>query len=146
MDLNFKIDKQQLIRTDKEIIASYSKNFIQCNFCCQKQWSDIYKYALFINVKGEEAIVDLGIGKKVACKVPEEMLVGNFFYVSVFASDRITTTQQMVLVQPSGLNDQIINSFDDGSIEIIEDIDTEYRTDICECDKRHLYDPEHLYF
>lgn len=147
MSLHFIIDKQELIRKDKKVIASYSKNFLKCKFCCPKQWSDLYKYALFINVKGKESIVELGIGEKVSCIIPEEILTGNFFYVSIFADDRLTTTQQMVLIQPSGLTNNIINSFEDGTATIIDDdIETARRIELCGCGYRYHYDPEHFYF
>lgn len=107
MKLNFAINKQQLERKDDEILASYSKNFVRCTFICEKPWCAIYKYALFVDVKGNKFVVDLGYGKKVQCKIPEKVLQGNYFLVSVFGEDRLTTTQQTVLVEPSGFSDSV---------------------------------------
>ena len=146
MVLEFTVNKQQLTRVDDNMIASYSKNFLRCKFYCSKPWGRLYKYALFINVKGKETIVELGTGKEVFCVIPENILTGNFFYVSIFADDRLTTTQQMVLIQPSGITDSISESIDSGSMETEEDFDVDYRDRIYEYDTYYPYDPEHLYF
>ena len=107
LKLVFTINKQQLERQDDEIIASYSKNFIQCLFSCKNKWSDIYKYALFCDVSNKKYIVDLGYGKEVRCTIPEDVLKGNYFSVSVFGDNRLTTTQVNVLLQSSGFSDAV---------------------------------------
>ena len=104
MILYFTVDKKTLKRDDCEIITSYSENIDICHFNCKNKWSDIYKYALFTGVSNKQEIVDLGFGSKVSCKIPSEILKGNFFSVSVFGGDRYTTTQEDILVLPSGFN------------------------------------------
>ena len=118
MKLHFKIDKNILIREDEEILSSYSKNVNKCIFHCKNKWSDIYKYALFIDVFRKQYIVDLGIGEKVKCTIPNEVLKGNYFSVSVFGDDRYTTTQVDILVQPSGFSDKTEESIDSGDSEV----------------------------
>lgn len=114
MILHFTIHKMQLKRKDDEILTSYSKNFVRCGFKCQNKWVDLYKYALFIDVHNNQYIVDLGFGEYVSCKIPEEVLQGNYFSVSVFAGDRLTTEQVSVLIYPSGFNSKTQNALEDG--------------------------------
>ena len=159
MKLHFAINKQQLNRIDDEIIASYSKNFIKCVFDCDQRWCDIYKYALFTDIRNNKTITELGYGRKVKCIVPEQVLQGNYFLVSVFGDERITTTQETVLVQPSGLSDAMINKIDstlssDESLNNINITDDEFSDDIphrirdespCYI-KKSPYSEEHLYY
>jgi len=133
MKLQFTVDKQQLHRTDDEIIASYSKNFIRCEFKCKCMWSDIYKYALFVDVKGEKFIVDLGYGKKVQCRVPSEVLKGNYFLVSIFGANRLTTTQETILIQPSGFTDSVEDLLESDSFGDLDVISTS--SDVVEDDR-----------
>lgn len=138
MILQFTIHKMQLKREDDEILASYSKNFIRCRFKCKNKWADLYKYALFIDVQNNQYIVDLGFGGCVSCKIPEEVLQGNYFSVSVFAGDRLTTEQTSVLIQPSGFNAKTQDALDDG-LTIVDD-DSLYD------DYRHrIYDDSEYY-
>lgn len=118
MRLHFEICKNILERKDDKIIASYSKNVDKCIFHCKNKWSDIYKYALFIDVLGKQYIVDLGFGERVKCIIPDDVLKGNYFSVSVFGDDRYTTTQANVLVQPSGFSDKTEEGINNGNSEI----------------------------
>lgn len=118
MKLKFSIEKQTLIRKDKEILTSYSKNKNKCVFYCHKKWADIYKYALFIDVKNKQYIVDLGFGSKVYCTIPNDVLKGNYFSVSVFGDDRYTTTQETILIQPSGFSDKTESAIESGELEV----------------------------
>lgn len=106
MKLRFDVNKNVLKRIDNEIIVSYSRNKDSCFFSFSKQWSDIYKYALFTDVTGKQYIVDLGLGLKTKCIIPEEALKGNFFRISVFGDDRYTTTSETILIKPSGFTDK----------------------------------------
>lgn len=115
MKLRFKIDKNILHRLDEELITSYSKNQNKCIFHCEHKWADIYKYALFIDVNNAQYIVDLGLGCKTKCVIPEEVLKGNYFSVSVFGDDRLTTTQVNILIQPSGFSDKTEKALESGN-------------------------------
>ena len=50
--------------------------------------------------------------------IPNEVLKGNYFSVSVFGDDRYTTTQVDILVQPSGFSDKTEESIDSGDSEV----------------------------
>lgn len=117
MKLRFTITKQQLKREDNEILASYSKNFVRCVFKCEHRWVNIYKYALFTDVSNQKFIVDLGYGEKVSCRVPCEVLKGNYFLVSVFGDNRLTTTQETILVEPSGFSDAVEEALESPSMD-----------------------------
>lgn len=112
MKLYFCVNKTTLERKDDEILASYSKNFDICVFNCDDCWSDIYKYALFTGVSNKQYIEDLGFGHKVSCVIPDEIMKGNYFSVSVFGGDRKTTIQQNILIEPSGFTDETEKAFE----------------------------------
>jgi len=122
MKIHFTVEEQTLEREDNQILASYSKNFVRCVFKCGCYWSDIYKYALFSDVSNKKYIVDLGYGSIVQCHIPTDALKGNYFSVSVFGGDRLTTNQETVLVEPSGFSDAVENFLESSSM--ISDPDT----------------------
>ena len=118
MKIKFKVNKQQLQRQDNQILASFSKNLLQCEFCFDDTWIDVYKYALFTDVSKNQSIVEMGIEQNIKCVVPENMLKGNYFLVSVFGGDRITTTQETVLLQPSGFSKTLEENLSNGVLDI----------------------------
>lgn len=124
MKLYFTVNKQTLERQDDEILASFSKNFIRCGFECQHPWDDIYKYALFSDVSNKKYIVDLGYGHKVQCKIPCDVLKGNYFSVSIFGGNRLTTNQETVLLEPSGFTTAVDDLLDSKTMSSDSDIIT----------------------
>lgn len=148
MKLHFDISKNILKRRDSEILTSYSKN-IECVFHSECL-SDIYKYALFIDVNNAQHIVDLGIGKCVSCVIPEQALKGNYFSVSVFGSDRYTTNQEIILIQPSGINEKTLDAMELGKSEVdgdstLQDYEIN-RINNCNCRWAYgFYNREHPY-
>lgn len=151
MKIHFSVCKQQLNRLDDDIIASFSKNFLQCSFCFEDEWTDVYKYALFTDVDGNQYVVELGMKNHVDCLVPEEVLQNNYFLLSVFGGDRLTTTQETILVQPSGLNSSILNGLENGSLETTTSSlsDDYYRKIVDEyyCYRHNLFEiHEHPYY
>lgn len=141
MKIYFSINKLVLTRDDDNIITSFSKNLIKCAFKCKNKWIDIYKYALFTDISNKQYIVDLGIGRYVSCVIPEEVLKGNYFTVSVFGDDRLTTTQETVLIKQSGFTNDTVESFEkEGASEVspttsLDNIDLPYRP----CTDRYWY-------
>lgn len=124
MKIKFNVNKQQLQRQDDEIIASFSKNLLQCEFNFDDTWIDIYKYALFTDTSNNQTIVKLGIEQYVSCMVPENMLQSNYFLVSVFGGDRLTTTQETVLVQSSGFSKTLENQIENGLVDVTSSSNT----------------------
>lgn len=114
MNLLFNVNYQTLERLDKNRVASYAKDYIICVFDFdEKDWGSLDKKALFVDSNGNKYVVDLGIALQCECNIPEEVLKGNHFKVSVFAGDRMTSTQETISVHPSGYDekvDEIIHS------------------------------------
>lgn len=150
MKIKFDVNKTTLKRNDSEILASYSKNIDKCIFTCDDHWSDIYKYALFTSVFNKQYIEELGFGHKVSCIIPDEVLKGNYFSVSLFGGDRKTTTQVDILIQPSGFTDQTENAVENDKTEVsISSSDIEYHSRIgCQCKLRwNIFEiEEHPYY
>lgn len=108
MNLLFSVDYQTLERLDKNRVASYAKDYIICVFDFdEKDWGSLDKKALFVDANGNKYIVDLGIALQCECNIPEEVLKGNHFKVSVFAGDRMTSTQETIAVHPSGYDEKV---------------------------------------
>lgn len=99
--LVFKVKNQRLVRIDTTRIAAGSENLIECSFQFDSRWHNVDKQALFINVKGEKYAEPLGMNTLCECVVPEDVLYGNYFLVSVI-SDELSTNQESILIFPSG--------------------------------------------
>lgn len=135
MKLLFKVNKQTLERLDDNVVASFAKNYIICVFDFdEKDWGALDKMALFTDAMGNKYVVDLGYNLKCECNIPEEVLMGNHFKVSVFAGDRMTSTQETITIQPSGYDenvDEIIHTENTAENEDVKIIycngDIEYR-------------------
>ena len=114
-------------RLDKNKVASYAKNYIRCVFDFDEEdWGNLDKMALFVDAKGDKYVVDLGYELTCRCNIPDEVLEGNHFKVSVFAGDRMTSVQETVSVYPSGFDDKIDeiihseNTADNENVKIIK--------------------------
>ena len=105
--MKFKIEKQEIKRIDDDKIASFSRNYIYAIFDFDRVWKDLRKFALFVTPNQKKYIVDLGYGKELSCTVPSEVLQAAYFKVSCFADDLLTTTQETVLIYPSGYSNDI---------------------------------------
>lgn len=127
MKLVFKIKKTKLERVDEEILTSYTRN-AKCLFIFSPEWANIYKYALFIDVYGNQYLRDLGFGEHLKCIIPDNITKGNFFSVSVFGGDRYATNQESILIQPSGFNDDTESLLESDQSEMVSTstLDTDY--------------------
>lgn len=117
MDLQFKLQKQKLIRIDDEEIASFTRNYIHVTFDFDEVWMDLKKYCLFVTPNDDRYIVKLGYGKKLSCTIPYEVLQHPYFNISTFADDLLTSTQETVLVSSSGYISEIDDIEDEAIIE-----------------------------
>lgn len=140
MKLYFSIKKNKLIRQDNEIITSFSKNINKCIFKCEKPLFDVYKYALFIDAIGNQKILDLGFGEEVSCIIPEETLQSNYFSVSVFGGERFTTTQERIIIERSGFNNDSIKKIESDNINDSNNIEIDD-----EEEHRKFYDRDYQY-
>lgn len=138
MNLQFKLEKQKLIRTDEEEIASFARNYIHVTFVFDEVWKDLKKYCLFVTPKQDRYVVKLGYGRKLSCTIPDEVLQNSFFNISVFADDLLTSTQETVLISSSGYISDIDEIDEEDVIE--SNLDTQYARKKHydeECDGRH---------
>lgn len=138
--IKFKIKKNELSRQDDEIITSFSKNINKCIFECEKPLDEVYKYCLFINCLGEQRISDLGFGEEVSCIIPEEMTQTNYFSISVFGGDRFTTTQERIIIERSGFNNDSIKKIESDDINDSNNIEIDD-----EEEHRKFYDRDYSY-
>ena len=117
MTLLFVLNKQKLIRQDDEEIATYSRNYVHATFIFDELWYNLKKYALFVTPNESRYVVKLGYGKELSCSIPNEILENDFFKVSVFADDLLTSTQETVLVSSSGYIPEIDNMDEEDVLE-----------------------------
>lgn len=123
MNLVFLIRKQKLKRIGSEEIAGFARNNIYATFDFDELWKDLEKYAIFVSADKNRSIVRLGYGKELSCIVPEQVLEGAYFKVSVFGGDLLTSTQSTILLSSSGY----ISEIDDMDIDdIIQNTTTDY--------------------
>lgn len=139
MTLFFKIYGQKLEREDEEVIAGYTRNYIDVIFDFDRIWHDLLKYALFVEPDGTRHVVELGYGKTLSCPIPNQVLKNTYFYISVFAGDLLTSTQEMVLVSSSGYIDEIDDMEED---EIIKGTSTAYKDFIID-NKKNVEDNDY---
>lgn len=100
MQLQFKIIKQNIVRTDTENVVADSKNYLTAQFTfTTEEWAGKTKTALFI--KGNKPIKML-LDENDCCEVPFEVIRPHMFKVSVFAGDLITADSARVDVATSG--------------------------------------------
>ena len=57
MTLYFKTHRQKLERQDDEVVAGYTRNYIDVIFDFDKIWIDLLKYALFMEPDGTRYVV-----------------------------------------------------------------------------------------
>ena len=92
MDLEFHLINQILTRTDNQKVIQKSKNIYQCHFTINGEiWDNLEIFAIFSDSFNNKRTVPLGKGNELSCVLPNFVLKGTFFKVSLFAGDLITT-------------------------------------------------------
>ena len=109
MDLKFTIKNQILSRTDSHSIVNKSRNYLECYFSFKSiEWNDVEKFAIFKDENDDAYNVHLGTDCECSCIVPYEVLKqGDFFRVTVYGGNLITTTEQTILLLNSGYTTDI---------------------------------------
>ena len=103
MELNFTITHQILKRTDENVMVNKSKNYINCIFIFKtNEWNNQEKIAIFRNEKGETFEKYIGRDNECSCIVPNAALSCDFFTVSVYAGNQITTNEKIVVLLRAG--------------------------------------------
>lgn len=107
MDILFQLKDLELTRIDDKKIPAFNRNHIYALFDFDIEWADLCKYALFVTPNNEKYVVYLGYGKEKKCLIPNDVMMSAFFSVSVFADDLLVSTQEKVLLYPSGYSLEI---------------------------------------
>ena len=105
MILEFEISGQILKRIDSQELISKSSNRYKCCFVFEEEseWADVNKFAMFTDGWGNSAIVHLGTASgSLSCIVPNKVLQGSYFKVSLYGGDFLTTNNVTIALIQSG--------------------------------------------
>ena len=140
MNLEFTVTNQIISRTDKNIIVAKSKNYVHCKFIfLTDDWGDEKKFAIFKDHKGRAYNVLL---ENDECTVPDDALKKDFFTVSVYSGDLITTNELVIIVIPSGYTKKICRASEgqkDVYVQAFEDINKKIDDIIYRDNILHIY-------
>lgn len=103
--LKFEIHNQTLIRVDSKDIINKNKNVYKCVFIFDEneEWINLNKFVLFTDGWGNTKTQHLGNnGTILSCLVPDSMLRGSYFKISVYAGDLVTTNNVSISLIQSG--------------------------------------------
>ena len=80
--MQFKIEKNQIIRLDKELVTTKNVNAIECRFSFSEDYEGLELFAVFYRDEGNNRFVELQEGK---CVLPWEMLeTDGILYVGAY--------------------------------------------------------------
>lgn len=105
--LEFEIHNQTLVRIDSQDVINKNKNVYKCIFTFDEdsEWINLNKFVLFTDGWGNSKTQHLGNNSNcLSCLVPDKMLSGSYFKISVYAGDLITTNNVSVNLIQSGYN------------------------------------------
>lgn len=102
MNLFFSVKGQELTRVDDKKIAGFTRNYIHAVFDFDEVWVNRQKFVIFTEPNKTKHVFRLGYGKTLQCKIPQDVLKNTIFKVSVFADKLLTSTEETVIVAPSG--------------------------------------------
>lgn len=149
MKIKFELKGLELLRLDDNKIPNFNRNHIYATFDFDEEWIELKKYALFESGNGDKYVVYLGYGKEKECLIPNDVLTGALFGVSVFAEDLLISTQQNVLLYSSGYSLDLDNLDLEKSDKVIEanneDIHRSIEDYIVLRINNDLHQREHLY-
>ena len=97
MDLTFKVENQIISRTDSNRVVRDSQNYLNAVFSFTDDWSGTIT-AVFRSASGTYNV----ILEDNQCLVPWEVLVDDYFRVSVFCGDIITANIVTIRTIESG--------------------------------------------
>lgn len=130
MDLEFNIENQIITRTDSNSVVNKSRNYLECNFAfISSDWDDVEKFAMFKNTRGNNYVINLGTLNNSNCIVPSDVLLGDYFRVSVYGGDLITTNSVKINLLQSGYSKHISTCKKyktDVFVQIFKKLDTKF--------------------
>lgn len=103
MELKFRVKNQSITRTDTNIVAADSRNYLFAAFTFSEDWDGIEKTAIFKN--GSE-IVHMVLDENDVCKVPNALIKKGWLTISVFGGELITTNTYDLEILKSGLESE----------------------------------------
>lgn len=115
MQLTFSVQNQIITRTDDFKPVAKSQNYLRASFTFSDDWGNDDKIAIFhVGNDNYEMILD----SKNECLVPwEALVVARNMYVSVYSGDRITASEALVKILPTGYTERV-SATEDPSIDV----------------------------
>lgn len=111
MELRFNIENQSLKRLDKNVIVNKTKEYVTLIFSfLTEDWENVNKNVILRDEDEKNYQFNIGTNCQGTLTVPEKVLYGGFFKVSVFGiveDTRITTDVRTVVLSPSGYTTNI---------------------------------------
>lgn len=123
--LKFKVNKSELRRKDKKVIANASQDtvYAEIKFKKNSEWDNIQKFAVFENDDRKKTTVELGTETDCKIKIPPLAMTGYYFILSIFGGDFLTTNAIRVGLNYSHIKKDSIFDDDSGYVKnIIIDI------------------------
>lgn len=151
MNLEFEVTGQTLKRTDSNEVVNKNYNFYRCRFTFNEDddWFDLNKFAIFRDGWGTQYTAHIGKGStKLCCMIPDEVLNGTYFKVSIYAGDLYSTNNVTIQLLESGYRDGKSNSCSTRSkdifVEIFEQLDATIDSIVYDDNCLHLYSKDSL--
>lgn len=115
MQLTFSVQNQIITRTDDFKPVAKSQNYLRASFTFSDDWGNDDKIAIFhVGNDNYEMILD----SENECLVPwEALVVARNIYVSVYSGDRITASEALVKILPTGYTERV-SATQDPSIDV----------------------------
>lgn len=115
MQLTFNVQNQIITRTDNFQPVAKSQNYLRASFTFSDDWGNDDKIAIFhVGNDNYEMILD----SENECLVPwEALVVARNMYVSVYSGDRITASEALVKILPTGYTERV-SATEDPSIDV----------------------------
>ena len=154
--MNFIVEGQELMKVSDEKIASFAKDYVYIYFTFNEVWNGLQKFALFVLPNKTQIIEPIGLEQEVEIIVPFNALTETYFQLSVFGKDNngglLTSTQEKVIVYPSGFTKSVMEQIFDEEVFILEDSEEEGKLKRLQKDiywfipnKKLLHRNEHYY-
>lgn len=130
MNFEFEINNQILKRIDSQEVVSKNHNIYRCRFtfATDSDWVTINKFVIFHDGWGNSTTVHLGKGGgTLCCLIPNEVLDGSYFKVSIYGGDLLTTNAVSIPLIESGYTEDHHNGYStqkDIFVEIFEELET----------------------
>ena len=103
--IEFEVHNQTLVRVDSKEIINNNKHIYNAEFTFEdgSEWIDLNKFIIFTDGWGNTTTQHIGKNSNVlSCLIPDCVLSGSYFKVSVYAGDLITTNNVTISLIQSG--------------------------------------------